>query len=131
MLYEFGNFRLDTDVALTANGEETAVEPQVFTLLQYLVEHREEVVSKDDLITHVWDGRIVSDAAIPSAINLARRAAGDDGRAQAVIKTFPRRGFKFVVGLAWACVEPDRPDDEYSCCGSSEIFSKGRTGFCF
>ena len=100
MRYGFGDYSLDTDgFTLTANGEEIAVEPQVFTLLQFLIEHRADVATKDDLIAHVWDGRIVSDAAITSAINLARRAVGDDGKAQSVIKTFPRRGFRFVAGI--------------------------------
>ena len=57
------------------------------------------MVSKDDLIAHVSASRIVSDAAIPSAINLARRAADDDGKMQAVIKTFPWRGFHFVAEI--------------------------------
>ena len=86
MRYGFGDYSLDTDgFTLTANGEEVAVEPQAFTLLQFPIEHRADVATKDDLIAHVWDGRIVSDAAITSAINLARRAVGDDGKLTAPI----------------------------------------------
>ena len=70
MIYRFGNHTLDTETfRLTANGEEIAVEPQVFSLLQYLVEHRERVVGKDEIIEHVWDGRIISDGTLTSRIN--------------------------------------------------------------
>ena len=93
MIYRFGNHTLDTETfRLTASGEEIAVEPQVFSLLQYLVEHRERVVGKDEIIEHVWDGRIISDGTLTSRINSVRRAVGDDGKAQAVIRTFRRRG---------------------------------------
>jgi DNA-binding winged helix-turn-helix (wHTH) protein len=98
VIYRFGDHLLDTEgFRLTANGEEIAVEPQVFALLQFLIENCERVVSKDEIIEHVWDGRIVSDGTLNSRINSARRAVGDDGKVQAVIKTFPRRGFRFVA----------------------------------
>ena len=98
MIYRFGDHTLDTEgFRLTARGEEIAVEPQVFALLQFLIEHHDRVISKDEIIEHVWDGRIVSDGTLNSRINSARRALGDDGKAQAVIKTFPRRGFRFVA----------------------------------
>ena len=100
MIYRFGRFALDTDsFALTADGEVIAVEPQVFSLLQFLIENRERVVIKDEIINEVWDGRIVSDGTLNSRVNSARRAVGDDGKAQSVIKTFPRRGFRFVAEL--------------------------------
>ncbi|MCZ6772829.1 MAG: winged helix-turn-helix domain-containing protein [Proteobacteria bacterium] len=85
---------------MDTSGEEIAVEPQVFALLQFLIENCDRVVSKDEIIEHVWDGRIVSDGTLNSRINSARRAVGDDGKAQAVIKTFPRRGFRFVAALS-------------------------------
>lgn len=101
LIYQFDQFSLDTvNYALSANGEEIAVEPQVFSLLQFLVENRDRVVSKDDLIDHVWEGRIVSDGSLTSRINAARRALGDDGKTQAVIRTFPRRGFRFVAEVS-------------------------------
>jgi adenylate cyclase len=71
----------------------------VFSLLACLIENHERVVSKDELIEMVWDGRIVSDGTLNTRINSVRRAVGDDGKAQAVIKTFPRRGFRFVAEL--------------------------------
>jgi TolB-like protein/cytochrome c-type biogenesis protein CcmH/NrfG len=98
MIYRFSGFCLDTtDFLLAKGGETVAVEPQVFNLLQFLIENRERVVTKDQLINAVWDGRIVSDAALNSRINAARRAVGDDGKTQSIIKTFARRGFRFVA----------------------------------
>ena len=108
MIYRFGDYELDTkSFRLTASGSEIAVEPQVFSLLQFLIENYDRVVSKDEIIEHVWDGRIVSDGTLNSRINSARRAVGDDGKAQAVIKTFPRRGFKFVGDIATGGPEED------------------------
>lgn len=73
-----------------------AVEPQVFDLLVYLIRNRERVVSKDDLIAGVWGGRIVSDSTLTSRINAARRAIGDSGEKQALIRTVARKGIRFV-----------------------------------
>ena len=81
------------------DGELITVEPQVFSLIVHLIENRDHVVSKDALIDEVWHGRIVSDATLSSRINAARRAVGDSGRAQSVIRTAPRRGFRFVADL--------------------------------
>ena len=65
-------------------------------LLDYLIRNRERVVSKDDLIKAIWDGRIVSDAALTTRVNVARSAIGDSGEEQRLIKTLPRKGFRFV-----------------------------------
>ena len=73
-----------------------AVEPQVFDLLVYLVQNRDRVVSKDDLIASVWGGRIVSDSTLTSRINAARKAIGDSGEEQKLIRTIARKGFRFV-----------------------------------
>jgi len=100
LITRFGAFSLDSEGYVLAKGTEPiSLEPQVFNLLYYLLENRDRVVSKDNLIEHVWEGRIVSDAAITSAINLARRAVEDDGKTQAVIKTFPKKGFRFVAEI--------------------------------
>ena len=72
------------------------VTAQVFDLLNYLIRNRERVVSKDDLIAAIWDGRIVSDAALTTRLNVARGAIGDNGQKQRLIKTLPRKGFRFV-----------------------------------
>ena len=98
MIYRFGAFALDTELfELRRDGVPVAVEPQVFGVLRHLIENRDRVVSKDDLIASVWQGRIVSDATLNSRINAARRAVGDSGKIQAVIRTLPRRGFRFVA----------------------------------
>jgi TolB-like protein/Tfp pilus assembly protein PilF len=73
-----------------------AVEPQVFDLLLYLVQNSERVVSKDDLIASVWRGRTVSDSTLASRINAVRKAIGDNGEAQKLIRTFARKGIRFV-----------------------------------
>lgn len=100
MIYRFGQCELDSDrLELRRDGELQSVEPQVFSLLVHLIENRERVVTKDDLIAAVWGGRIVSEATLSSRINAARRAVGDSGKDQAVIKTNPRRGFRFVAQI--------------------------------
>src|SRR5260370_37693929 len=81
---------------LRRSGERIALDPQVFDLLVYLVRTRERVVSKDDLLQAVWGGRIVSDSTLTSRINAARKAVGDSGEAQRVIRTVPRKGIRFV-----------------------------------
>lgn len=97
MLYRFDRFELDlARFELRAGEERIAVEPQVFALLALLVENRERMVSKDELVEKVWDGRIVSESAISSRIKSARQALGDDGRAQRFIRTIHGRGFRFA-----------------------------------
>lgn len=84
MIYRFGEYAVDTAVyELRVNGERVSVEPQVFNLLVHLIENRDHVVSKEDLITNIWDGRSISDATLSSGIFAARRAVGDTGEAQA------------------------------------------------
>ena len=80
MLYQFAADALDTEKReLTDDGRLVALEPQVFDLLVYLIEQRDRVVSKDDLIAAVWRGRIVSESTLTSRINAARKAIGDSG----------------------------------------------------
>ena len=97
MIYRFGAFDLDlAKLELRASDEVRPVEPQVFALLALLVGNRERVVSRDEIIENVWDGRGVSDSAIDSRIKSARQALGDDGTAQRLIKTVHSKGFRFV-----------------------------------
>ena len=97
MQFLFADHKLDTDRRELRRGAEyIAVEPQVFDLLVYLVRNRERVVSKDDLIASVWGGRIVSDSTLTSRINAARKAVGDSGADQKLIRTIPRKGLRFV-----------------------------------
>ena len=79
-----------------AGRELVDVEPQVLDLLQYLIRNRERVVSKDDLIEHVWHGRIVSESTLTSRITAARHAIGDNGDQQRLIRTIARKGIRFV-----------------------------------
>jgi TolB-like protein len=93
----FADYTLDTDRRELRRGlEPVAVEPQVFDLLIYLVENRDRVVSKDDLIATVWGGRIVSDSTLTSRVNAVRKAVGDNGEDQKLIRTIARKGLRFV-----------------------------------
>jgi TolB-like protein len=93
----FAGHTLDTDRRELRRGDDVvAVEPQVFDLLVYLVQNRDRVVSKDDLIAAVWRNRIVSDSTLTSRINAARKAVGDSGEEQKLIRTVPRKGLRFV-----------------------------------
>ena len=97
MLYSFEDFVLDGDLRELRRGDEVfALQPQVFDLLEYLIQERARVVSKDDLIAAVWGGRIVSESALTSRINAARTAIGDTGEDQRLIRTLPRKGVRFV-----------------------------------
>jgi TolB-like protein len=93
----FPDHKLDTDRRELHRGSEIiAMEPQVFDLLVYLVKNRDRVVSKDDLLSSIWGGRIVSDSTLTSRINAARKAVGDSGEEQKLIRTIARKGFRFV-----------------------------------
>src|SRR5271155_688299 len=94
---------------LCRGSEPIAVEPQVFDLLIYLVQNRDHVVSKDDLIASIWEGRIVSDSTLTSRINAARKAIGDSGEDQKLIRTIARKGLRFVgtVQIESICAESD------------------------
>ena len=97
MRYFFENYALDTDRRELQRGTGVVpTTPQVFDLLDYLIRNRERVVSKDDLVSAIWKGRIVSDAALTTRLNAARSVIGDSGEEQRLIKTLPRKGFRFV-----------------------------------
>ena len=97
MVLSFGDCEIDIERReLRRAGAPVHVEPQVFDLIHYLVDHRDRVVSKDDLIASVWSGRIVSDSTLTSRINAARKAVGDSGDDQRLIRTIARKGLRFV-----------------------------------
>lgn len=97
MRYLFENYAFDTNRRELHRGADlVTITPQVFDLLDYLLRNREHVVSKDDLINAIWDGRAVSDAALATRLNAARIAIGDSGDEQRLIKTLPRKGFRFI-----------------------------------
>jgi TolB-like protein/tetratricopeptide (TPR) repeat protein len=105
MKFLFENQVLDAERReLACAGESVSLEPQVFDVLLYLLEHRERVVGKDELFDKVWDGRIVSESTLTSRINAARRAINDTGKDQRLLRTVARKGFRFVGD-----VHVDRP----------------------
>lgn len=97
MRFRFGDYSLDTDRRELRRGAELIpTGPQVFDTLAYLLENSERVVSKDDLLAAVWQGRIVSESTLTSHMNAVRKAVGDSGEAQNLIRTVARKGFRFV-----------------------------------
>ncbi len=110
MTYRVGQFELDSQrFELRRCGTALPAEPQVLSLLLLLVENRHRLVTKDEIVEKIWDGRIVSDAAIASRLKSARQLLGDDGTRQQVIRTIYRKGFRFVA--------------EVEACGSSILMS--------
>ncbi|WP_144185465.1 winged helix-turn-helix domain-containing tetratricopeptide repeat protein [Elioraea rosea] len=110
MRLRFASCELDLDrQELRRSGEPVHVEPQVFDLLAHLVRNRDRVVSKDELIDTIWGGRAISEAALSSRINAARRAVGDSGEEQALIRTVHKRGFRFVAEVGEEKAEADAP----------------------
>src|ERR1700734_3858379 len=108
MQFRFGDHVLDvTRRELRRGGEAIALEPQVFDLLVHLIRNRDRVVTKDDLLASVWGGRIVSDSTLTSRINAARKAIGDSGEAQKLIRTIARKGLRFVGTVL---TQPDGPE---------------------
>src|SRR5438445_5294469 len=93
----FEDYCLDADRRELKRGSELiAIGPKVFDLLLYLVQNREQVVTRDDLLEAVWGGRIVSESTLTSHINAVRKAIGDTGKEQRLIRTVSRRGLRFV-----------------------------------
>ncbi|MET0221293.1 MAG: transcriptional regulator [Tardiphaga sp.] len=117
MRFLFGNYAIDIDRRELRHGPDIiGVEPQVFDLLLYLIRNRDHVVTKDDLLTAVWPGRIVAESTLFSRVASARQAIGDSGTRQRFIRTIARRGFRFVGPVtspdaASATVAPDEGID--------------------
>lgn len=108
MILCFEDCELDRGkVELRRAGAVVPVEPQVFALLVLLVENRERMVSRDEIVARVWDGRIVSESALDSRVKSARRAIGDDGRAQRLIRTLHGQGYRFVGEVREAAAAGD------------------------
>ena len=97
MKFFFSNQVLDTDTReLSRQDMPVSLEPQVFDLVVHLMENRDRVVSKEELIEKIWHGRHVAESTLTSRINAARKAVGDSGAEQALIRTIARKGFRFV-----------------------------------
>lgn len=100
MIYQLGDIEIDTvNFKLVENGKPVAVEPQVFDLIIYLIEHRERLVSRQELFDKLWPGREVSDTSLSNHIKNARKALGDDGNLQQVISTSRCRGYQFIASV--------------------------------
>ena len=101
MIYRFENCTLDTErFGLDVDDASVSVEPLVFDLLVYLLKHRERVVSRDELLDNLWHGKVVTDAALGARLKDARRAIGDSGKQQRMIKTCHGRGYQFIAEVA-------------------------------
>lgn len=120
MVYAFDEYELDDGLCeLRRNGEPYHLEPQVFDVLAFLVRHRDRLVTRDELLDEIWGHRFVTSSALGSRIKDARRALGDDGRAQRVIKTVRGRGYRFLPEVsvrgqesaAEPAVEPGPPGE--------------------
>ena len=98
--FAFDGCELDAQrLELRRDGQAVAVEPQVFDVLVHLLRHRDRVVSKEELLDEVWGDRFVSESALTSRIKAARRAIGDDGTSQRIIRTLHGRGYRFVADV--------------------------------
>ena len=110
MIQAFGEFELDEDrCELRRNGRAIAVQPKVFNLLAYLIQHRERVVPKDELLQKLWPRECVSDWALSTCVRAVRSAVNDDGATQQVVKTFHGRGYRFVAALGQPAAARERP----------------------
>lgn len=108
MTYKFASFELDSGkVELRQDGQPVPIEPQVFELLLLLVRCADRMVSKDEIIENIWNGRIVSEAAVSSRIKSARQVLGDSGKTQSFIKTVHGRGFRFVAPVSTIKTMPE------------------------
>ena len=97
----FGDCELSVErIELRRAGQIVDMEPQVFDVLAYLLRHRERVVPKAELFDQIWGNRFVSESALSSRVKSARRAVGDTGRDQRVIKTMYGRGYRFVADVS-------------------------------
>ena len=103
MIFTINNCTVDTGAyQIRRDGQVIPVEPQVFDLLVLLLKNRDRLVTKDEIIEHIWHGRIVSEASLSSRIKAARQAIGDDGASQGCIRTVHRRGFRVVAEVTKA-----------------------------
>ena len=107
-VFQFADVTVDLNrFELRRAGVPQRVEPQVLEVLGYLIEHRDRLVTKQELMDQVWHDRFISDSAITSRIKAARRATGDDGERQSVIRTVHGRGYRFVADVAQPVPRPE------------------------
>jgi DNA-binding winged helix-turn-helix (wHTH) protein len=117
LLFSFDHCSIDTDRReLRHEGELRSVEPQVFDLLEFLIRNRDRMVSRDDVLAAVWNGRIVSESTLASRINAARTAIGDNGEDQRLIRTVFAQGHP-LCGRSARRAKAWSSDDR--CCGET------------
>jgi TolB-like protein/tetratricopeptide (TPR) repeat protein len=127
MLYRVGDLELDQlKFELRRAGSSIAVEPQVLALIFLLVENRDRLITKDEIVERIWNGRIVSDSAVTSRVKSARQALGDDGLQQRAIRTVHGKGYRFVADVSLqlpARAEPpqSQPDTSFQVTGKPSI----------
>jgi pimeloyl-ACP methyl ester carboxylesterase/DNA-binding winged helix-turn-helix (wHTH) protein len=110
MIIRFGAYELDEDAfELRHDGKAVVVEPQVFEVIAYLVRHRDRLVTKEELLDEVWGTRFVTESTLTTRIKGARRALGDDGQRQEVIRTVHGRGYRFVASVSAAATAATSP----------------------
>ena len=111
MSYRFNEVEVDSDRYLIERaGEPVAVNPLAFDLLVYLIKHRERVVTREELLDTLWHDKVVTDAALGARLRDARKAVGDDGATQAIIKTCHGRGYQFIAGLDESSADRELPE---------------------
>jgi TolB-like protein/DNA-binding winged helix-turn-helix (wHTH) protein/tetratricopeptide (TPR) repeat protein len=108
-MYSFDEFHFDPPNGLFRNDKSVALEPQAIRLLEVLIRHRNRIVTKEDLIEEIWDGRAITDAALNTRIRSVRRSLGDTATTSKYIKTFPKRGFQFVASVSTEGAPADVP----------------------
>ena len=112
MIYQFHDFSLDTRLyQLKRKKDVSPIEPKVFDLLVYLADHSDRVVPRQELLDSLWPGRAVSDTALSACLKAARRALGDNGRSQKIIKTVHGRGYQFVAPVSCDNLTTTKPAD--------------------
>ena len=127
MIYKFEAYVLDDSrYELRQGADLVAVEPQVLDVLLHLVRNRGRIVSRDDLIADVWDGRIVSESTLSSRISAVRHAIGDNGRQQRLIRTLPRKGYRFIAAVQ----ESNEPESHVVRIGSDRDSERGPASRC-
>jgi DNA-binding winged helix-turn-helix (wHTH) protein len=105
MRYVFADYELDTQLyELRHAGQPCPLEPQVFNVLLYLIQHRDRVVTRDELLAQLWPNQFISEVTLNHRVMAARKAIGDSGRAQRCIQTLHRRGYRFIAEVR--TVEP-------------------------
>ena len=108
--FVFGDYSLDVGRRELRRGQNLVqLEPQVFDLLVYLVRNRDRVVTRDDIFAAVWGGRIVSESTLSSRITAVRKAIGDSGEQQALIRTAARKGIRFIGEVSERTEGPTKP----------------------